>query len=101
MLQRLGVKKPSNFQDESIYVPEYALTEKGEPICLSEYASQIIAESAHSYILLIEDFSTGMGPQLKDSHISPDAVFDELVLTQRPGRTRLSYAFNAIFERLS
>ena len=99
-MQRLGVKTPPNCQDGSIYVPEYGITEKGEPICLSEYASQIIAESAHAYILLVEDFSTGMGPQLTDAHISPDAVFNELVLTQRPGRTRLSYAFNAKFEKI-
>ena len=54
-------------------VPEYGLTQQGDPICLSEYANDILNENQNTHIVLCEDFSTGMGPALIQSYLSPDA----------------------------
>ena len=99
-MKNLSVKKPEKCLDNSIYLPEYAITKNGDPICLSEYASQIVAETDLSHVILIEDFSTGMGPLLKETHINVNAIFDELILRKHPERSRLQYAFNAKFEKL-
>ena len=41
-----------------------------------------------------------MSPLLKESHISENAVFDELLLEKHPGQIRLNYAINAKIEAL-
>ena len=45
-------------------------------------------------MVLSEDFSSEMMIKLKESHLNPNAVFDELLLTNREGRSRLTYAIN-------
>ena len=60
---------------------------------MNEYATSIANDNSSTYILLTEDFSTGMGPALKRKHINENAEFDELLLDSREGRRRLSYSY--------
>ena len=73
---------------------EFVLTVLGEPVNLSEYATLIVSKTQNVHVILIEDFSTGMGPLLKEHHIKSDSNFHELNLEDRNGRERLSYLFN-------
>ena len=80
--------------EEGQYVREYALTPQGDPICLSEYACLILNNNENTHLVLIEDYSSAMGPALKLSHINESATFDELKLDRREGRNRLIYIYN-------
>ena len=73
---------------------EFALTVLGEPVNLSEYATHIVSKTKNVHVMLIEDFSSGMGPLLKEKHVKADSEFHELNLEDRSGRERLSYLFN-------
>ena len=60
---------------------------------MNEYATDILASSKNIHIVLTEDFSFGMCLSLNESHVNPDAEFDELLLESRESRSRLSYIF--------
>ena len=73
---------------------EYALTQQGDPICLSEYATDIVGTNTNTHLVLLEDFSSGSHSMLGKDHVNPNAEFNEFVLKSREGRSRLSYALN-------
>ena len=60
-------------------------------MCLNEYATGISTNKPNIYVVLTEDYSSGMGAALTKDHINRDAEFDELLLPSREGRKRLSY----------
>ena len=76
------------------YIPEYAMTVKGELICLNEYAAEIVDLTEKTYVLLTEDYSSWSGTQLTKEHINLEAGLDEKILPKRRGRNRLTYGFN-------
>ena len=60
---------------------------------MNEYATSIANHKPNTFILLTEDYSTGMGPALTKQHINKNARFDEFQLDSREGRRRLSYSY--------
>ena len=97
MLGRLGIQA---LEKSTGYVAEYGLTQKGDPICLNEYATDILAKNMNTHVQLFEDFSTGMGPALKEEYINKNANFNDFMLKSRLGRSRLTYAFNMKCEKM-
>ena len=45
-------------------------------------------------MVLTEDYSSEMMIKLNETHLNPNAELDELMLTNRDGRSRLTYAIN-------
>ena len=82
------------FKEKSIHVPEYAITCNGEPICLSEYATDITQSTLSTVVMLNEDYSSYMGKLLTKDHINLESGLDEKILKSREGRDRLTYGFN-------
>ena len=76
------------------YVREYAMTILGEPICLNEYAAQIVAQTTRTHVILTEDYNFWMGRVLKKEHINLESGIDELMASEYIGRDRLHYGFN-------
>ena len=68
------------------YVREYALTTSGEPICLNEYAAQILSETTRTHIMLNEDYSYWMAFLVKKQHINLESGMDEMKNSKHTGR---------------
>ena len=76
-------------------IEEYGLGIAGEPINLSDITAEIVAVTKNTHVLLLEDFSTGMGPLLNESHICKNAVFNDITIEESTDLGRFHYAFNA------
>ena len=91
ILNKVLASSMSAIGEQGQYFREYALTKQGDPICLNEYATGLSTDRPNIYVVLTEDYSTGMGETLTKDYINKDAEFDEFLLPSREGRRRLSY----------
>ena len=67
---------------------------------MSDITAEIVAATKHTHVLLLEDFSTGMGPLLTESHICKDAVFNDITIEESTDLGRFHYAFNAKIQEM-
>ena len=81
-------------------IEEYGLGIAGKPINLSDITAEIVAVTKNTHVLLLEDFSTGMGPLLNESHISKNAVFNDITIEESTDLGRFHYAFNAKIQEM-
>ena len=60
ILAKLSPKDVDYSNRDLLRIDEYGLGVAGKPINLSVYASEIVAGTKNTHVLLLEDFSTGM-----------------------------------------
>ena len=89
------VWRPFKARDDTQYIQQYNLSTLFEPIAINEYV-QRIANMPSTHVLILDDV---LNAGSWDSY----SEFHELVLTERPGRCRLTYVsmFKCIPQLLS
>ena len=86
-------------KDGSKYCQRYELTFKGEPICITEYATRI-AGRMNTHVIQIDDFQWEAQQDLRSSLVAPNSEFHELVLTERKGRKRHTFTYDTSITKL-
>ena len=76
-------------------VENFALTCDGEPICLSEYATEI-ASIKGVHVLFMQDWDPTKNSKLGSIHLKEGANPYEMVLSERPGLEDISIFNNVL-----
>ena len=79
-------------KDNSHYFKWLELTYYGEPICINEYATRIAQCSESVHVIQLNDFQADLPSTLKGQHIDYNCEAYELVLNERPGHVRFTFA---------
>ena len=90
IVKNLNYKHPLKGNDESIYDERYVLTHLGQPIGLCEYSTRL-ARSVSTHVILLEDWDASMDLLVESYIVDSKEDFNEVILSNRPGRRRLSY----------
>ena len=80
-----GGSAPSESEDGSAFVKNFALTNSGEPINLLEYSFDI-ASIPNVHVLFMQDWDPTKNAKVHATHIKDGVNFYEKVLPLRPGQ---------------